>query len=560
MDIRRVVLYAALLLVTYSLWTNWQVDYPPQLAKPTLVSAATPDPLAPPVMGGATSTSENPKIPASIANQVDTQRFIAVTTDVLKLTIDLQQGDVVGAQLLKYSEQVDDKTPFVLLKQDASSRYVAASSLFTVDKQTINPVNVSFSAEKNKYTLQPGQNSLLVTLTGATKEGLRVSKQFEFKRDNYLVTVRYVIDNSANEVWKGYMNTQLLWQQPKEDKSSMFHMGSYTGASYSNPGHHRYQKVDFKDMAKTNLEVDVTSGWLAMQQHYFLSAWIPVENSNNRIYTRAVTGEYIIGAVSAPIEVATNQQKSIESRLYLGPEDTGVLKTIAPGLDLTADYGWLWFLSLILLSFLKVIYGFVGNWGWSIVLVTLFIKLMFYRLSATSYKSMANMRKLQPKLQALRERFGEDKAKISQATMELYRQEKVNPLGGCLPILIQIPVFIALYWVLMESVELRQAPFILWINDLSSADPYHVLPVLMGITMLTQQRLNPAPPDPMQAKVMMFFPVLFTAILWNSPAGLVLYWTVQNTLSILQQWHITRKFSDDKPKSKKMAAIKNASK
>ena len=225
-------------------------------------------------------------------------------------------------------------------------------------------------------------------------------------------------------------------------------------------------------------------------------------------------------------------------------------------LELTVDYGWLWFLSSILFSVMKAIYTVVGNWGWSIVLVTVLIKLAFYRLSATSYKSMAGMRQLQPKLQALRDRFGDDKAKISQATMELYRREKINPLGGCLPILIQIPVFIALYWVLLESVELRQAPFIFWIHDLSSADPYHILPIIMGATMLVQQRLNPAPPDPMQAKIMMFLPVLFTGLFWSFPAGLVLYWIVNNTLSILQQWYITRKYGDTPSNSPKLVSAK----
>ena len=233
--------------------------------------------------------------------------------------------------------------------------------------------------------------------------------------------------------------------------------------------------------------------------------------------------------------------------MYLGPEITDVLKSIAPGLDLTVDYGWLWFLSSLLFSLMKSIYSFVGNWGLSIILVTLLIKLAFFRLSATSYKSMASMRKLQPKLLALRERYGDDKAKISQATMELYKQEKVNPLGGCLPIVIQIPVFIALYWVLLESVQLRQAPFVFWIHDLAMPDPYHILPVIMGMTMLIQQKLNPAPPDPMQAKVMMFLPIVFTGLFWNFPSGLVLYWIVNNSLSILQQWYITRKYSDNKP-------------
>jgi YidC/Oxa1 family membrane protein insertase len=334
----------------------------------------------------------------------------------------------------------------------------------------------------------------------------------------------------------------------------MFHVGSYTGASFSNPGKTRFQKVSFTDMGKANLNLDVKGGWIAMQEHYFLSAWVPNTESENKFYTLASNGDYTIGAVSQPITIKPQELKDIGSKLYIGPEITSVLKDIAPSLDLTVDYGMLWFVSSLLFSIMKSIHGVIGNWGWSIVLVTVLIKLAFYRLSATSYKSMAGMRKLQPKLQALRERYGDDKAKISQATMELYRQEKVNPLGGCLPIVIQIPVFIALYWVLLESVELRQAPFMFWIKDLASADPYHVLPLIMGATMLIQQKLNPAPPDPMQAKVMMFLPILFTGLFWGFPAGLVLYWIVNNTLSIMQQWYITYKYADDKP-VKKLAAV-----
>lgn len=336
----------------------------------------------------------------------------------------------------------------------------------------------------------------------------------------------------------------------------MFHVGSYTGASYSVPGQYKYKKVSFKDMEKNNLNADANGGWIAMQQHYFLSSWIPAKEAKNTIYTRASSGDYSIGSVSQAIQVKPGQSQNVSAGLYVGPENTEVLQGIAPGLDLTVDYGWLWFLSSILFSIMKAIHSVVGNWGWAIVLVTVLIKLAFYRLSASSYKSMAGMRKLQPKLQALRERYGDDKAKLSQATMELYRAEQVNPLGGCLPILVQIPVFIALYWVLLESVELRQAPFIFWIKDLAAADPYHVLPIIMGATMLIQQKLNPAPPDPTQAKVMMFLPVLFTALFWSFPAGLVLYWIVNNTLSILQQWYITRKYSDDKPSTKKLVTAK----
>ncbi|WED42925.1 membrane protein insertase YidC [Legionella cardiaca] len=552
MDIRRVILYAALALVTYSLWINWQRDYPPPSQLKT-TSKITPfpgknDSLLPNMQGDAAAQPK--ELTTSTEAPDKAAQAIQVTTDVLNLRIDLAQGDIITTQLLDYPVSVEERNkPITILQDHATQRYVANSSLFVTTGQEVKNIDFNFRSEQPKYELAPDAKTLTVTLDGKSPDGLEVKKQFTFTRGSYLIDVKYFINNQGTSAWKGYMNTQLLRRDPQEDKSSIFHVGSYTGASYSNPGQHRYQKVTFPNMTKANLEVKAKGGWIAMQQHYFLSAWVPNPDSLNMFYTRVANTDYTIGAVSQPIIVDPGTQKEIGSRLYVGPEITSILKNIAPSLDLTVDYGWLWFLSSLLFTIMKAIYSVVGNWGWSIVLVTVLIKLAFYRLSASSYKSMAGMRKLQPKLQALRERYGDDKAKISQATMELYRQEKVNPLGGCLPIIIQIPVFIALYWVLLESVELRQAPFIFWIKDLAAADPYHVLPIIMGATMLVQQRLNPAPPDPMQAKLMMFLPILFTALFWNFPAGLVLYWIVNNTLSILQQWYITRKYSDDNSKS-----------
>lgn len=547
MDIRRVILYAALAFVVYSLWTNWQIDYPPT-PNQQVTTVKTTDGVLLPTVPSSGASSEKIAVEPSKINTSAESKMVQVKTDVFDLTIDLKHGDIINAKLLDYPESVDEKDkPFMLLQNNPGERYVANSNLFVVKGQTIENADGNYTSEQQQYQLSPDQKQLVVTLTGKNAEGVSIKKEFIFTKGSYLIDVRYSLKNEGTADWKGYMNTQLLRTSPKEDKSSMFHVGSYTGASYSNPGVHRYQKVNFKEMAKNNLNTDAQGGWIAMQQHYFLSAWVPTEKSTNNFYTRAADGDYTIGAVSQAITLTPDQQRDIGSRLYIGPEITSVLSGIAPGLDLTVDYGWLWFLSSLLFSLMKAIYSVVGNWGWAIVLVTVLIKLAFYRLSATSYKSMASMRKLQPKLMALRERYGDDKAKISQATMELYRQEKVNPLGGCLPILIQIPVFIALYWVLLESVELRQAPFILWINDLAAPDAYHILPVIMGATMLIQQKLNPAPPDPTQAKVMMFLPILFTALFWNFPAGLVLYWIVNNTLSILQQWYITRKYGDEKP-------------
>lgn len=554
MDIRRVILYAALALITYSLWTGWQHDYPErplQSTNKTQTTVPTATVNDGTLLPNLKSNFNGQAATSSLASQESNSeaRTIQVKTDVLNLTIDLRQGDIVNAQLLNYPVSVDEKdTPITLLQNNKGERYVANSSLFTTKDGQAKNVDFKFNATQQTYQLSPDQKTLTVTLNGKSEDDLEVKKEFIFTRGSYLIQVNYQIDNQGTSPWQGYMNTQFLRSSPKEDQSSIFHVGSFTGASYSNPGVHKYQKVNFKDMTKSNLEADVTGGWIAMQQHYFVSSWIPKAQSKSLFYTRAVDGDYTIGAVSQPFKIEPSATKDLGASLYLGPENTAVLKEIAPGLELTVDYGILWFLSSLLFSVMKAINSVVGNWGWSIVLVTVLIKLAFYRLSASSYKSMAGMRKLQPKLQALRERYGDDKAKMSQATMELYRQEKVNPLGGCLPIIIQIPVFIALYWVLLESVELRQAPFIFWIKDLAVADPYHVLPIIMGATMLIQQRLNPAPPDPMQAKIMMFLPILFTGLFWNFPAGLVLYWIVNNTLSILQQWYITRKYSEnDKP-------------
>jgi YidC/Oxa1 family membrane protein insertase len=562
MDIRRIILYTALALVGLSLWNNWQADYPatqPVAQQP--VSQLNNDGHLLPDIAPVNTGSGETNIPTDAGQPqmaaTNPSQLIQVKTDVLDVAIDLKQGDVVSGLLLDYPLSVEDKSkPFPLLQSDVKERYVANSSLVVAKGSSVESLNFGFTSDKQEYQLEPNQDQLIVTLNGKNADGLDVKKEFIFTKGSYLIHVNYKVLNNASTPWKGYLNTQLLRSSPKEDKSSVFHVGSYTGASYSNPGVHRYQKVSFSDMSKSNLNVDAKGGWIAMQQHYFLSAWVPDATSDNKFYTLANQGDYTVGAMSQPVSVEPGQQKEIGSKLYIGPEITSVLKEISPSLDLTVDYGILWFLSSLLFSLMKAIYNFVGNWGWSIVLVTVLIKLAFYRLSATSYKSMAGMRKLQPKLQALKERYGDDKAKISQATMELYKQEKVNPLGGCLPIVIQIPVFIALYWVLLESVELRQAPFIFWIKDLASPDPYHVLPLIMGATMLIQQKLNPAPPDPMQAKIMMFLPILFTALFWNFPSGLVLYWIVNNTLSIMQQWYITRKYSDDKPVKKLVATAK----
>lgn len=561
MDSKRIILYIALGLIGYSLANSWAHDYPSTPVKATLHASEQtvnkeqgllPEVASQPA-AAMSSEENNPSAPDSAKKSND---LIEVKTDLLAVKISLNQGDLVHAALLDYPVSTESEKPTVLLSQDPEHLYTANSNLLISTPTGSKPVNFNYTSLKKTYGLSDSEKELTVVLTGQTPEGIHVKKTFSFTKGSYLIGVKYEIENKSNAVWQGYMNAQLLRSSPIEDKTSLFHVGSFTGASYSAPGVHRYQKVSFSDMKKTALKLNSEAGWVAMQQHYFLSAWIPAEKNNHVLYTRAMQDNYAIGFVSQPLIVASGQTKAIEARLYVGPEITSTLKAIAPGLDLTVDYGWLWFLSSLLFSLMKTINTVVHNWGWSIVIVTVLIKLAFYRLSAKSYRSMAGMRKLQPKLTALRERYGDDKAKISQETMALYREEKINPLGGCLPIVIQIPVFIALYWVLLESVQLRQAPFIFWITDLAAADPFHVLPVIMGITMLIQQRLNPAPPDPMQAKIMMFLPVLFTGLFWNFPSGLVLYWIVNNTLSILQQWYITRSFNEEPSTHKRLPSSK----
>lgn len=558
MDIKRVILFGALAFVVFSLWNNWQIDYPNK--KPAPIAAmideqSSQEELLPDMQNTVLNGEQNNSTNSPQELHTTSMPAVKVKTDVLELVID-KDGNIISTKLLDYPKSTVAKNqPFTLLEENSNSKYVANSGLFTVSDQKVKNINLNYTSLSNNYELSSEQNKLVVNLKGRSEEGLEINKTFTLTRGSYLIDVAYDIKNQGTSAWTGYMNTQLLRRSPQEDKTSLFHMGSFTGASYSVPGESRYRKLSFKDMRKNNLDVEAHGGWIAMQQHYFLSAWIPNANETNRFYTRSMRNDYTIGNISPAIIVQPAQTQNISSKLYVGPEITSILKEISPGLDLTVDYGWLWFISQLLFSLMKSIYNFVGNWGLAIILVTVLIKLAFYRLSAKSYKSMAGMRKLQPKLQALRERYGDDKAKMSQATMELYRSEKINPLGGCLPILIQIPVFIALYWVLVESVELRQANFVFWIHDLASPDPYYVLPIIMGLSMLIQQKLNPAPPDPMQAKVMMFLPVVFTILFLNFPAGLVLYWTINNSLSILQQWYITRKYGDT-TSAKKLASVK----
>ncbi|MBI3546893.1 MAG: membrane protein insertase YidC, partial [Gammaproteobacteria bacterium] len=369
---------------------------------------------------------------------------------------------------------------------------------------------------------------------------VQYTKTYIFHRGNYVVDVEFVIKNASQREWTGYFYGQ--FQRTHTAQGGLFNVApSYTGGAIYTP-ENRYQKIPLDEMAKSPLKRETTGGWVAMLQHYFVSSWMPPKDERNEFYSDVLSdSRHVLGLKNInPTKVAPGQTGVLRESLYAGPKEQKILKTLAEGMDLTVDYGFLTVIAAPLFWLLEHIHNILGNWGWSIILLTILIKAAFYPLSATSYKSMAHMRKMQPKMQALKERYGDDRQKLNQAMMELYKTEKINPLGGCLPILIQIPVFLALYWVLLESVEMRQAPWILWIKDLSAQDPYYILPILMGISMFVQQKLNPQPVDPIQQKVFMVMPFMFTVFFLFFPAGLVLYWTVNNILSIAQQWRITR--------------------
>jgi YidC/Oxa1 family membrane protein insertase len=448
----------------------------------------------------------------------------------------------ICARAYPVSLQEDDR-PYQLFEYKPPNIFLAQSGLrgkTATEKNYAPDHHAEFTAGNSEYTLADGSDTLDVVLDWKNDKGVRVRKIYTFERGSYQIHVRHQVENGSAETWSARMYGQFQRSEVAPE-GGLFRTYTYTGGVISGP-EKPYEKIDFSDMRDLNLERNEDGGWIAMIQHYFTGAWIPSAEERNYYYSLAVSDDrFVLGAMTPWLSLEAGAAGALQLKLYAGPKIQDWLKAAAPNLERTVDYGWLWLIAEPLFWLLNWVYGFVGNWGVAIVVLTLLIKLAFFHLSATSYKSMARMRKLQPRIMDLRDRFAGDKQKLNQAMMELYKKEKINPLGGCLPILVQIPVFIALYWVLLESVELRQAPLFLWIEDLSVHDPFFVLPVLMGITMFAQQKLNPAPPDPMQARIMMALPFVFTFLFLFFPSGLVLYWFVNNLLSIAQQWVITRK-------------------
>ncbi|GFM67365.1 membrane protein insertase YidC [Pseudomonas cichorii] len=551
MDIKRTILIVALAIVTYVGVLKWNQDYG-QAAMPTQnVAASTTAPAIPDTAAG-TNGSANADVPSATATTAaapletpvaPSKDLIQVKTDVLDLAIDPVGGDVVQLRLPLYPRRQDrPDVPFQLFDNGGERTFLAQSGLTGTNgpdaRAAGRPV---YSSAQKTYQLNDGQNDLVVELKFADN-GVNYIKRFTFKRGLYDVVVTYVVDNQSAQPWAGNLFAQLK-RDASSDPSSTTATGTatYLGAALWTAAE-PYKKVSMKDIDKAPLKETVQGGWVAWLQHYFVTAWIPSHGDSNAVQTRKDSqGNYIIGFTGPTLSVAAGGKGETSATLYAGPKSQAVLKELSPGLELTVDYGFLWFIAQPIFWLLQHIHAIVGNWGWSIIFLTMLIKGLFFPLSAASYKSMARMRAVGPKLTALKEQYGDDRQKMSQAMMELYKKEKINPLGGCLPILVQMPVFLALYWVLLESVEMRQAPWILWITDLSIKDPFFILPIIMGATMFIQQRLNPTPPDPMQAKVMKMMPIIFTFFFLWFPAGLVLYWVVNNTLSIAQQAYITRK-------------------
>lgn len=541
MESQRSFLIIGLLLVSFLLYQQWQVDY----NTPTQPVAEVVDSAQPTLPGDQPSsapTSVSGELPSSdsafpIVTPQASETVVKVVTDTLEVLIDTKGGDLVSATLLEYDLTHLSEEKFHLLHQ--SPQYIAQSGLVGRDGPDMQsqgrPV---YTVAQNEWTMT--NDSLTVPLTYVMDNGLVITKSFYFKRGKHSIDVTFKIQNQSSNA----LEIQPFYQLKQEivnTESSMM-MPTYRGGAYSTIDE-AYDKYDFDDMGESPLNKATPGGWVGMIEHYFVSAWVPSQSEQNVIYSKVLGNNQaaIIGIKSPAQIVAAGETIDTKAVLFAGPKNQAELEAIHDTLDLTVDYGILWFISQLLFSGLVFIYSVVGNWGIAIIIITILVKTALFPLTKKQYESMAKMRALQPKMEQLKQRYGDDRQKMGQATMELYRKEKVNPMGGCLPLLLQMPIFLALYWVFLESVELRHAPFGLWISDLSAQDPYYILPILFGASMFLMQKLSPTPAaDPMQQKMMMWMPVIFSVFFLWFPAGLVLYWFISNVISILQMLVIYR--------------------
>ena len=570
----RFAILGAMFVTAYLLILAWQKDYghsttsnqpaPAAVVESHEVSADLPN-------SQATATSTD--VPqANIATQQVTdatapvnQQLISVQTDLYHLWINPKGGDIVRIELLNHDKDKNSDQPFVMLESDAKRTYVAQSGLIGLNgPDSSRQGRPQYEVEKTAYTLADAKDSqnkdgkaekvLTVPMVYKTADGVEIIKRFTFKQGDYPVQVSYQVVNRSAQNWQGQMFGQIKRdnsEDPGKSDQGIFTLGTFLGGAWGTPDEH-YNKLKFANFSDEKLNVDAKGGWVAMVQHYFVSAWIPGhfgdQAYNAKLESRkSADNMNIIGFTSPTINVPAGKTMTVDATFYSGPKIQSELKDLAVGLNQTVDYGWLWPIAKLLFLGLQFFHSIVGNWGWSIILLTIVVKLILWPLSSKSYRSMAKMRVIAPEMQRMKEEFGEDRMRFSQEMMALYKREQVNPLSGCLPLLLQMPIFLALYWVLMESVELRHAPWMLWIQDLSAMDPWFILPLLMGATMFIQQMLNPQPADPMQAKVFRIMPIIFTVFMLFFPSGLVLYWIVNNSITILQQWFINKNVAKNRP-------------
>ncbi|MFU2510671.1 membrane protein insertase YidC [Pseudoalteromonas sp. ASV78] len=533
MESQRTFLFIGLMLVSFLLFQEWNSDY----------NAPKVDPSANTQTLQTNSPDSDDYVPSSTDGELPTaattakRSVIEITTDVFKVKIDTRGGDIVETDLLQYEDKKDSGIPYMLLGEFNGNQYFSQSGLIGLNGPDAStegrPV---YSTEQKSFTLNGDE--LRVPLTFTDSKGVTFTKTYVFKKGLYDVALEYTVNNTTAEPIQVQLYTQV--KRTVQDKGSLVDQ-TYLGAAYGSSDE-KYEKYSFSDMADKNLSINTQGGYVAFIQHYFVSAWVPVQEQQNTLYSLIAKGNAaIIGAKGEPVNIQANQQATIGATYYMGPKESDKLAAIHPNLDLTVDYGWLFFISQPLFVLLKWLYGILGNWGLAIIAITVIIKSLMYPLTKAQYTSMAKMRTLQPKMAALKEKFGDDRQKFGQATMEMYRKEKVNPMGGCFPILLQMPIFLALFYVFLESTELRHAEFFLWLTDLSAKDPYYVLPILFGASMFVTQKLQPMTvTDPMQQKMMTFMPVIFSVFFLWFPSGLVLYWLVSNLISIAQMLIIYR--------------------
>ena len=546
-DIRRTFLWVIFGFSMVLLWDQWQIYNGHKATffpKPVVATADNAAVNSAPAAAGALPAASNvapaagpAQVPGTAAAAIapTARERVEVTTDVLKLRFDTEGGTLLYSEFLKFGDLLDSKKPFVLLDESKARVYVAQTGL----------IGGAFASHKTamKFTgeraLKDGQNELVLTFESGDVGGLKLVKTYTLTRGSYAIKVNHQVVNTGSAVASPQLYVQLVRDGNKPDGESAFY-STFTGpAVYTDAK--KYQKIEFTDIEKGKAEFEKTGpqGYVAMVQHYFASAWVLPANTARENFARKVdTNLYSVGMITPFNEVAPGQTKALEATLFVGPQEEKMLEALAPGLELVKDYGWLTVLAKPLYWLLDRLYGFLQNWGWAIVALVFLLKLAFYWLNAKAYASMAKMKAINPKIMEMRERLKDNPQQMQQEMMRIYREEKVNPMGGCFPIMVQIPVFIALYWVLLSSVEMRNAPWIGWIQDLSAPDPYFILPVVMTLSTLLQTALNPAPPDPMQAKLMWFMPLIFSVMFFFFPSGLVLYWITNNILSIAQQWVI----------------------